>query len=167
VIVPWSILGLAGAAVVGSAGYWLGSTVVQAKFDHERAEWAGERASAMRQSLQQAEKFLAKAQADADNLAKVQADGQARLTAALADRDAADRRAAGLRSTADAAVAALRRGTTQAPATAAECAAADAAARVFADVFRRADERAGILAAAADAARIAGQACVSADEITR
>lgn len=166
-IVPWGILSLAGAAAIGSAGYWLGATVKQATLEHERAEMASERASAMHQSLQQAEKFIAKAQADADNLAKVQADGQARLTAALADRDAADRRAVGLRRTADAAVAALRRGTAQAPATAAECAAADAAARVFADVFRRADERAGILAAAADAARIAGQACVSADEITR
>lgn len=176
-LAPWWVWLMAAAALMAfgaaggfAAGRYVGALeLVQEQRDRatERAAWADERASAMRASLQQAEKFLAQLQDQTDKLAKVQADGQAQLVAAQADRAAADRRAASLRDAADLALNALRRGTAEAPATAAECAAADAAARVFADLFSRADQAAGVMAGYADEARVAGNACVGADAVTR
>lgn len=83
-------------------------------------------------------------------------DAQAQLDQVRAARLAADRMAARLRAQ-------LAAGHASAgadhPATAADCEAASARSRVLAELLGRADDRAGSLAAAADAARIAGQAC--------
>lgn len=155
------------AALIHRDGFKAGALSVQVVLEKERGEWADARSSALKQSLQQAERFLAKQQADAEELDKVQHHAQTLLDEALADRDAANARSLSLRNTTTVALNSLRRGTPEAPATATECAAADTAARVFADLFGRANEAAGILASYADAARIAGQACISADEVTR
>ena len=163
----WAISAIGAGAVAGLAGYGLASRLGDAKLARAEAGWAQERTSAMKQSLQQAEKFLARAQEDAENLAKVESDAHAKIVAALADRDSAVATQRSLRDTTTRALDALRRGTTEAPATAAECAATDSAARVFADLFGRADEAAGVLAEYGDAARIAGDACVAADQVTR
>ena len=164
----WRIALAAGLLLVAYVtGVGHGTNKVTATLERERAAWADERSSALKASLRQAELYLQQLQDQTDQLAKVQTDGQAQLDAALADRAAADRRAASLRATADHALDSLRRGTPEAPATAAECAAADRTARVFAELFAGADAFAGVVAAAADAARIAGTACVRADEVTR
>ena len=160
---PWLVAGL--LAVIGIQ--WVAINRAETRMAQAREGWADERSSALKASLRQAELYLQQLQDQTDQLAKVQTDGQAQLAAALADRAAADRRAASLRATADHALDSLRRGTPEAPATAAECAAADRTARVFAELFAGADAFAGVVAAAADAARIAGTACVRADEVTR
>lgn len=171
---PRVLIGLAIAVAVAFAAAWLrhsgfkaGAQSVQVVLEQERAAWATERAKAVDAARQQAEKFLAKQAADAEQLDKVQTHAQTLIAAAVADRGAADRKSASLQRTADLALDSLRRGTPEAPATAAECEAANAAARVFRDLFGRADEVAGVLAAAADDARIAGNACVRADAVTR
>jgi hypothetical protein len=163
----WAISGVGAAVVAGLGAFSLASKLGDAKLARAEAGWAQERAVAASLAASASETYRAKENFDRDQLDKVQADGQAKLTAALAARDAADRRAAGLRSTADTALNSLRRGTAEAPATAAECAAADTAARVFRDLFGRASDVAGVLAAYADAARISGNVCLSADEVTR
>lgn len=84
-----------------------------------------------------------------------------------AQRDAAASRAAlvGLRQRAADFAAGSLPGDTASPSS---CEAADARARVLADLLGRASERADELAEQADGARIAGQLCVSAyDALTR
>jgi hypothetical protein len=80
------------------------------------------------------------------------------LAAARRDAAAARQSAAGLRQWADDQAAAARRTSGDSAARVDGQAAADPAG-MLADVLRRADERAGILAEYADRARIAGQQC--------
>ena len=84
-------------------------------------------------------------------------DAQDQLDKVRADRTAADRVAARLR--AKLAAAGQAGGGSGDSTAAGDCAAAEARAGVLADLLSRADDRAGGLAAAADAARIAGEAC--------
>lgn len=79
------------------------------------------------------------------------------LSASAARADAAGAAAVAARLRARLAAAANPRASD--PAAAGQREAADETARVLADVLTRADERAGILAATADAHRIAGIAC--------
>lgn len=80
------------------------------------------------------------------------------IAAANADAASARRASDGLRQRIDSLVAAARRAAANpGPASAVE--AAGDPVGVLADVLSRADERAGVLAAYADAARIAGQSC--------
>lgn len=161
---PW----IAAAACLALAGFFYsllqhekaGRAKDQAQYQSERAVAAAAAASA-------SEAYRAKEQSDRQKLDEVQTHGKAMLDAARAERDDADRRSASLQRTATAAINALRRATPEAPATAAECDAARNTAAVFAELFRRADEAAGVLAGYADAARIAGEACVAADQVTR
>lgn len=84
-------------------------------------------------------------------------DAQAQLDQVRTARTAADRVAIRLRAQL-AAVGKASAGATD-PAAAGDCAAAEARAGVLAELLSRADDRAGSLAAVADAARIAGEAC--------
>lgn len=84
-------------------------------------------------------------------------DAQDQLDRVRADRATADRVAARLR--AKLATAGQAGGGAADPPAAGDCSAAEARARVLAELLSRADDRAGGLAAAADAARIAGEAC--------
>lgn len=85
-------------------------------------------------------------------------DAQTAALQARADAGRADSAAAALRVQLDAYLSG-RRASAGDSAAAPGSAAADDTARVLADLLRRADDRAGILAAAADAARDAGTAC--------
>lgn len=86
----------------------------------------------------------------------IRRDAQDHIAQAAADAAAADAHARGLQQLADK----LARRPTSCPGNAAGSEAADPARLLLADLFRRADEIAGGLAAYADRARIAGEVCV-------
>lgn len=130
----------------------------KADFAAAQTEWANTRADAARrrteaEAVERAEEN--RRQLEKDNAIK---EALAKAAAANAALVRADRAAVSLRDSAAAAVARAREacgsaipGSPGAPAT--------DPAGVLADVLGRIDERAGILAGYADAARIAGQAC--------
>ena len=136
---------------------------------HQRAKAAGEilrqqqaaaaaaEAGALRQSITETERRLS-AHQEIASAAQAQADKNAR--AAAGARAAADR----VRRDAAALAASAAAGH---PATTGQCAAADAAAGVLADMLGPAADRAVELAGAADAARTAGQACERAYDALR
>lgn len=159
---PRVLVALAIVAAIGAVyvkGRSDGAAPAEAKLERERAGWAQERVKAAELSRQASEAARATEAAWAASAARIQAEGEQRHAQLTADADRARRAAGSLRDALDIATHALRRGTAEAPATAAECAAAHDAARVRADVLGSAIERAGILAAAADAAHAAGAAC--------
>jgi hypothetical protein len=85
----------------------------------------------------------------------IRRDAQDHIAQAAADAAAADAHAVGLQQLADK----LARRPASCPSAAAGSETADPARLLLADLFRRADEIAGDMAAYADGARIAGEAC--------
>lgn len=133
----------------------------QAKWDQHLAADAAatEKAQAEQRAIEQTRQ---------QSINRVTTDAQREIDRATADTAAARASAGSLRDAADQLAARLaeseaRRDTCTAGASKA---AADAA-RVLADVLKRADERAGILAAAADQARARGLACEAAYDSVR
>lgn len=95
-----------------------------------------------------------------DRQAENDAAGAAKLARAMRDRDLAVAERSGLQLQLATYLQALGGdGRPGDPAAESQCAPARAAAGVLADLFRQADERAGILAEHADRARIAGLQC--------
>lgn len=86
----------------------------------------------------------------------IRRDAKDKIDQAAADAAAADAHAVGLQQLADK----LARRPASCPGTAAGSETADPTRLLLADLFRRADEIAGDLAAYADGARIAGEVCV-------
>lgn len=164
---PLSLLGLLGKvpllawalAAALAWGGWKGwqHQRVRAQFDSAKAEAATDRADAVAKTAAENNRRLLAVQesSDAAHL-QAQRDRVARAAAERAHTGLLER------------IAALQAGSRPSDPTAAgQCQAATAAVDVLADVLRRADARAGELAAVADAAITAGQACENAyDSLT-
>lgn len=120
-----------------------------AELASQQAQAAHAREEGLRESIHETERRLA-----AQN--QVSKDAQDQLDQARAAAGAAAAAAGRLRAR----VAAVQAGATaDHPTPAGHCTAAQDAARMFAELFSSADDRAGLLAAEADAARVAGTAC--------
>ncbi|MDA8455252.1 DUF2514 domain-containing protein [Acidovorax sp. GBBC 3334] len=119
-----------------------------------------------RQAREQSEKFRDLEGKHRDETDQIRADAQTALAAATADAGRA--RAAGQRLRGDlAAYIEQHRSAAIARAAAGECTPDTSATTVLADLFRRADDRAGELAAIADEARARGNACQRAYDSAR
>jgi hypothetical protein len=123
-----------------------------------RAETAAVKAEAATSARLASEHYRAEEQRRALRQREIADEAEARIAAANADRDAAGAAADQLRSRVAAVVAAGRRAACSPAATASSPPAPDAL-ELLADVLRRADARAGELAAFADSAHIAGRIC--------
>ena len=157
---PWLRIALAAGALAlaGSAGWGARAVLadrdlaqLQGQRDADRASWStasAEASEAARETERLRRRALEKAATDAD----------AQNTRLLADAAAAAAAGRRLHDTA----AAFAAGACPSPGSSTPAEASPATptpAVVLAELFRRADERAGDLAAAADAARAAGAAC--------
>lgn len=146
--VPWWAWPMAALAAWGGWHRW---QAIGAKAEYAQATQAAavERAASAAESAQETNRRLRAVQ-EASDAAHLQAERD------RAGRRAADAAASRLRDR----IAALQADSRPAdPAAAGRCQAAEQATSLLADVLRRADARAGDLAAAADAAITAGQAC--------
>jgi len=124
------------------------------------ARWRAEKIEAQRAAIEAEQGARAEEQRRA--AAQREADDAAQRQLAAARADAAGARNAGqrLRDRIAALESAAAGGVVPGdPAATCECEAAGVAAGVLSELLRRADDRAGILAAAADEARAAGLAC--------
>lgn len=157
-LTTWIAAGAIAAAVTVAGVQTVRLASEKTDFAEARAAWADTRAEASR--------MRAKAETEERNeenrrqLEKDNAIKQALAKAAVAGAAAvrADRAAVSLRESTDALVARARQACGSAEPGKGGAPASDALG-VLADVQRRIDERAGILAEYADAARIAGEAC--------
>ena len=134
--------------------------LANAQRDHARAVgvFNAAAATAERKAREQSETYRAKEQELRNAHDKIERETQATLAAATAGADRAVAAGQRLRrELADYLTAHRERAT--AAAAASQCAADGPALDLLADLFRRADQRAGELAAAADEARTRGAAC--------
>ena len=142
--------------------------LANAERDHARAVgvFNAAAATAERKAREQSETYRAKEQELRNAHDKIERETQAALAAATAGADRAV--AAGQRLRRDLAdfITAHRERATAA-AAASQCAADGPALDLLADLFRRADQRAGELAAIADTARARGTACERAHDAAR
>lgn len=146
----WRVIALAVlAAALVYLGDRVGSSRVQARWDRERTVQIERQAEAMRAAATETERRLQAQEAITREATQQAARNAADAAAAI---DAARR----LRGRLAAIVASSAASN---PAAAAGCTTAGDPLGVLADVLGRADERAGILASYADAARTAGLAC--------
>jgi len=155
-ILPYiAVVLLVAGALFGA--YHHGVTVTDAKWLaawHERD--ADDRAAALENETRE----RAKEQARQQSINKAIQDGQRTIDQATADATTARAAADGLRGAADALAARLAASEVSGNScTAAASKAATRAAMVLADVLKRADQRAGDLAEAADQARARGMTC--------
>jgi len=120
-----------------------------------RAQLAAERAAALKSS----ELYRQLEKDHRDALAKNNAQAEQKLAAARLDAARASADGSRVRKQLAVYVAAARRSAAADVSAEQECAAAQHALGVLADLFLSADERAGELAAIADDARIRGQSC--------
>lgn len=141
----------ASLALVAGWGLWhkhqadqAHAAAMQADKDAAEAE-----AYALRQSLRETERRVRASE-------EVNRDASRKLSAARRDAAAASAAADSLRQYVDSLAAGA---AADDPIAAGGCATAADSARVLAELQRRADDRAGVLAGYADAARIAGEAC--------
>lgn len=154
----WIAAGAITAAVAAAGVQTVRLAGEKADFAEARTAWANARTEAARlrtKAETEERNEETRRQLEKDNATK---DALAKVTVANAAAVRADRAAVSLRESTDALVARARQacgGTNPGPGG---TPAADPVG-VLADVQRRADERAGVLAKYADAARIAGQAC--------
>lgn len=159
------------AAAVGGAAalyYRAEAADANAEVDRVRRELSEKITEVERRNLELTEAYRAKETKWRADIAKVESDGQEAQAVAAADRDRVARDNDRLQRTTNLALDSLKRSAaTRTPAVAAECAPAEEAARVFADLFGRARERAGVLAGFADAAHAAAETCVRADAVGR
>lgn len=126
-----------------------GAKRTQAVFAEAKAQAASEREADLLHAVTETARRLA-AQKEITNAAD--------QTAAQAQADAASA-AAAARSLRARIAAVQARAAASNPASALNCASAEARARVFAELFERADERAGKLGQVADERRAAGESC--------
>lgn len=154
----WKLAVLAALAVAGGlAGWGAGVRYMRAEIEHVKADHAADRATWATASAEASEAARAEDQRRIAALQRMLTHARDDAAAARRDAAAADAQRPGLL---DAAAAAARAcGGADDPAAAAGGQTATAAGHVLADVLSRADARAGELAAALDAARLAGQLC--------
>lgn len=157
-IAPYiAVLLLVAAALFGA--YHFGGSVAderwQARWNKRDSDDNAARASA---------EIAARAteQARQNQLNKAVQDGQRKIDQATADAAAARSASDGLQLAVDDLAGRLKRASSSNSCTAATSAAATSAAMVFADVLKRADDRAGKLAEAADQSRARGVTCEAA-----
>lgn len=156
---------LAGAAAVGTQTWRLHSA--EAEFAEARAAWSAAEADLSRRALEAEHREREKEQAWSKRFEEIDRGTTEKLAAASAAASAADLSARSVRDRAQALAARGRRACSN-PAAPGFSASAPDALDVFADVLGRADARAGVLAATADRARIAGLACEAAyDELRK
>lgn len=156
--------------IVVGAGYWwgehcrsagdaAGAARVQAKFDKATHEWDGEKLRAALAAKQAESDARAEERRTATAQLEVIRDAHtAQVQRLQVDADAARGAAGKLRERVDT-LAATAREAARNPAAAGGSAPAEEAIGLLAELQRRADERAGILARIADERGIAGEAC--------
>lgn len=167
---PWARY--AAVAALGAAATWYGPAQVQkTRLEGRIVAIQGERQREQRAAAdaayQASERYRSAEQSWAAALNKVTTDAEIQreaARAAAARADAADASAGRLRHELDAFIAATRRRAAEETETASSSAATGGALDLLAELFRRADARAGELAQYADSARIAGLACEQAYE---
>lgn len=146
--------------IIGSAAYFKGEANANATW---KAKWAEHEAADAKATAQYQAEQRAKEAMHQQTITKVTQDAQHIIDQAHADAAAAGARSVSVQQQADAIAARLAssQASVSACTTAASKAAAESA-RVLADVFKRADTRAGKLAGVADQARARGLACEAA-----
>lgn len=145
IVVAYSIVAAYGRGYKASEAEW------QGKWDSALASAAKEQQAITLQRVEAAEKNAQRAQDELDRVKR--------------DSDVALEHADGLRDAAAARVARLSASLSTCSAAASKAAAENV--RVFADVFRRADEAAGRMAAVADQALTRGETCQRQYEVIR
>jgi hypothetical protein len=125
-----------------------------------------ERASAAQAARAQADAYRKLEGDHHDEITNITAQGAARLAAAAAHADAADAAGQRLQHDIDQLVAAVRAAAADCTATG-DCAPGESPLLLLADLQRRADARAGELAAVADDARERGSTCERAYDAAR
>lgn len=164
-IPPWARYGA--VAALAAAATWYGPAQVQkTRLEARIATIQGDRQAELQAAsdaaYQASEAYRLAEQAWAQKLNEVIADAQTQRQAAAlaaARAAAADATAGRLRGQLDAFTAAVRRRATEDPGPAGGGTTTGTALDLLAELFRRADARAGELARYADDARIAGLAC--------
>lgn len=158
--VQLSMAALAVGLVVGAGGAWVvRGWQAGAQLQTERAAYARALADAEAATTRAVEDARTKEQRRADAVQEIADHAHAQLAAARADAGRARAAADRLRRAADAYAAAVCGGAAADSTSTASSAPATGPGLVLADLFGRADARAGELAAAFDAAHAAGAAC--------
>lgn len=158
--VQLSMAALAVGLVVGAGGAWVvRGWQAGAQLQTERAAYARALADAEAATTRAVEDARTKEQRRADAVQEIADHAHAQLAAARADAGRARAAADRLRRAADAYAAAVCGGAAADSPSTASSAPATGPGLVLADLFGRADARAGELAAAFDAAHAAGVAC--------
>ena len=167
--VQLSMAALAVGLVVGAGGAWVvRGWQAGAQLQTERAAYARALADAEAATTRAVEDARTKEQRRADAVQEIADHAHAQLAAARADAGRARAAADRLRSAATAYATATCGGPAADSPAAPGSASAAGPGLVLADLFGRADDRAGELAAAFDAAHAAGVACERAyDTLTR
>lgn len=145
--------------IIGSAafvaglviGAWVTNNSWQSDWDQANLATAEAQVAAVNKAVEEYKTKLA-------NMEKTENETKAALAAALLDADNAARKSNSLQQQIDDYLRNRDTSTNGASVTR-QCAAEATDALVLAELFRRADKRAGDLAAALDQARVAGQAC--------
>lgn len=164
-IPPWARYGA--AAALAAVATWYGPAMVQkSRLETRIATIQGDRQAELQAAsdaaYQASENYRLAEQAWAQKLNEVTADAETQRQAAAlaaARAAAADATAGRLRGQLDTFIAAVRRRAAEDPAIAGVGTTTGTALDMLAELFRRADARAGELARYADDARIAGAAC--------
>ena len=161
--VPWLVWPLLAALLWGGIEHLRAGSLslelaaekanAQATIERTRATYAAEAASAASAALAETDRRLS-----AQRIATDEAESKA--AQARSDALAADVASGRLRQRFAALATTCSRPASDHPAVISERPAAEPPSDLLAELFRRVDERAGELAAYADAARIAGSACV-------
>lgn len=152
-IAAYALLVCAVVFAIAGMGWKVADDQWQAKWDSHLADDA--KATAHAQAEQRAIEAMRQ-----QSINKVTTDAQTAIDQARADAAAADAATHSLRDSIDQTVSRLADSQASLSACATDASKAAArAARVLADLLKRADQRAGILAGAADQARARGLAC--------
>jgi hypothetical protein len=152
---PGVVIALVASVIEIGAGIWAGHHFTAQAYEAQIAQADAARAKAVADAASAAQTETARRVQAQQEIAQ---DAQHAAQAARFDAGRADAAAATLRVQLGAYLAG-NRGAAVDPATVAAGQTAGDAARVLADLFSRADDFAGRMAAAADAARAAGAAC--------
>lgn len=153
------IIGSSALAIGLALGVWATNNSWQSDWDQAQLAIAQAQVVAVDKAVQEYKTKLA-------NMEKTENETRTALASALLDADNAARKSNSLQQQIDDYLR-NRDSSTNGASVTRQCAAEATDALVLAELFRRADKRAGDLAAALDQARIAGQACERAYAVTQ